>query len=56
MKNFISKIIGKIRAYLRRRVDPEPRLWCGNCKHSNLAFDEEPCCYCDKASEWEASL
>lgn len=28
---------------------------CWNCKHTNLTFDDEPCCWCDKnINGWEA--
>ena len=30
------------------KVDP----CCGNCKYTNLSFDEEPCSYCTDCEEW----
>lgn len=31
-------------------VDP----WCGNCKHTNQSYKDDPCCYCENGNEWEA--
>lgn len=47
MKKLIYKILKKLG--FKREA---PR--CYDCKHTNKSFDDEPCCYCDKNSEWEA--
>ena len=54
MKKLITKIVDKIRN--RKKETPAPTLkrGCGNCKHTDKSFDEDPCCYCDRASDWEA--
>lgn len=32
----------------------EEKPWCGNCKHTNKGFKDDPCCYCENFEEWEA--
>ena len=52
MKRFINKLLEKLG--FKRRGESEPEALCYNCKHTDKSFDDEPCCYCDKNSEWEA--
>lgn len=33
------------------RVEP----CCGNCKHANLSYKDDPCSYCENCDEWESS-
>ena len=37
-----------------KKRDPFRVHGCHDCKHTNKSYDEEPCCYCDLNSEWEA--
>ena len=42
------------RQFLSKKAhkNPEEAPWCGNCRYTNKGFEDEPCCYCDKWSEW----
>lgn len=51
---FFKKLFYRLFKKGRTEEAPRPERWCGNCAHTNKGFDDEPCCYCDKASDWEA--
>lgn len=39
----------------KRRLKKSGERGCWSCKHTDKSYDEEPCCYCDALSEWEAT-
>ena len=49
--NKIFSIFRKMFAKMRKKAEPECGCW--NCKHTNLSYDEVPCCWCDDTEEWE---
>ena len=38
----------------KRRLKQSGARACFNCKHTDKGYEDEPCCYCDSFSEWEA--
>jgi hypothetical protein len=49
----MKKILSKIFKLKKRSGAASTERGCFNCSYSDKSFDEEPCCYCDKNSEWE---
>ena len=50
---FFKKLFYRIFKRKHRTTLSGMSRWCGNCTHTNKGYDEEPCCYCDTASDWE---